>query len=136
MAAQRSHRQRYASASRSRSSAERGDAGIELLGERIRVYELAGEGDSPRRATWWRQRALYEIEFDPAAAGKSGRRSRAIFNRVGSAQPQFKALLAYVDARISTDADAVRNAEDAVAVDKDFVRPRVTPWRVPLLASQ
>jgi len=106
----------------------------ELLGERFRVYELAAEGDSPRRATLWLQRALYEVEFDPVAASKSIMESRAIFDRVGGPQPQFKALLAYAGARASADANAVRVAEDAV--DRIYLRPRPAPWRAPFLASQ
>ena len=48
----------------------RGDAkrAVELLSERFRVYELSTEGDSPRRATLWLHRALYEVEFDLTAA--------------------------------------------------------------------
>ena len=107
---------------------------VELLNERFRVYELSAEGDSPRRATIWLQRALYEIEFDAEAARKSMVESRAIFTRVGGPPPQFMALLAYVDARIGADVNAVRGTEDAV--DKIFLRPRVSPWRAPLLASQ
>ncbi len=107
---------------------------VELLGERFRVYELAAEGDSPRRAALWLQRALFEVEFDPGATSKSIMESRAIFNRVGGPQPQFKALLAYAEARLHADTNAVRNAQDAV--DKIYLRPRTTPWRAPLLASQ
>ncbi len=109
----------------------------DLLGERFRVYELAGEGDSPRRATLWLQRALYEIEFDSVAARKSIAESRAIFDRVGGPQPQFKALLAYGDARIAGNAGAIVAAQNAV--DRAYLRPNTrngnTPWRVPLLSS-
>ena len=107
---------------------------VELLNERFSVYELAAEGDSPRRATLWLQRALYEIEFDPVAARKSIAQSRAIFARVGGPQPQFNALLAYVDARLSADKNALRSAEDSV--DTIYRRSRSAPWRAPLLASQ
>ena len=98
------------------------------------MYALAAEGDSPRRATLWLQRAIYEVEFDPVAARKSITESRAIFNRVGGPQAQFKALLAYVEARIAGNAEAIRAAEDAV--DKIYLRARTMPWRAPLLASQ
>ena len=110
---------------------------VELLSERFRVYELATEGDSPRRATLWLQRALYEIEFDSVAASKSITESRAMFSRAGGPQPQFKALLAYVDARIASNAGAIRAAEDAV--DRAFLRTDTrknnAPWRVPRLSS-
>jgi eukaryotic-like serine/threonine-protein kinase len=109
----------------------------DLLNERFRVYELAVEGDSPRRATLWLQRALYEIEFDSVEARKSVTESRAIFDRVGGPQPHLKALLAYVDARINGNADAVRAAQSAV--DRAYLRPEKhtgkTPWRAPLLPS-
>ena len=114
----------------------RGDAkrAVELLNERFRVYELSTEGDSPRRATLWLHRALYEVEFDLTAASLSIAQSRAIFSRVGGPQAQFKALLAYLDARVNADVTAVRVAEDVV--DKIYLRKRTTPWRAPQLPSQ
>ena len=74
--------------------AARHGRGVELLNERFCVYELAAEGDWPRRATLWLHRALYKIEVGPVVASKSIIESRAISSRVGGAQPQFKALLA------------------------------------------
>ena len=110
---------------------------VELLSERFRVYELAAEGDSPRRATLWLQRALYEIEFDSVAASKSITESRAMFSRAGGPQPQFKALLAYVDARIAGNAGAIRAAEGAIdrAYLRTDTRKHNAPWRVPRLSS-
>ena len=110
---------------------------VELLSERFRVYELVAEGDSPRHATLWLQRALYEIEFDASAASESIVASRAIFNRIGGPQPQFKALLAYVDARVAGNAGAIHAAQ--VAVDRAYLRADARTanvrWRVPLLSS-
>jgi eukaryotic-like serine/threonine-protein kinase len=117
------------------SAWRRGDAkrAVQLLEPRFKVYESSGEGDTPRRATLWLQRALYEVDFDTTAAAASVAQSREIFARAGGAQPQLKALLAYVDARIGGDALAVRTAEDAV--DRIWLRPRGTPWRMPLMSS-
>ena len=107
---------------------------VQLLQDRFALYEKSVEGDSPRRATLWLQRAVYEVEFDAVAAAQSVAQSKAIFARLGGPQPQWKVVLAYVDVRLLPDsAAALRAAEDAV--DQAFMRPRPTPWRVPFMAS-
>ncbi|MBP8120138.1 MAG: serine/threonine protein kinase [Burkholderiales bacterium] len=113
----------------------RGDArrAVQLLEPRFKMFEASAEGDSPRRAILWLQRALYELDFDTKAAAASVAQSREIFARVGGAQPHLKALLSYVDARIAGNASTVRAAEEAV--DRTWMRPRPMPWRVPLMAS-
>ena len=108
---------------------------VELLQDRFALYEKSLEGDSPRRATLWLQRALFEAEFNAAAAAQSVAQSKAMFARLGGPQPHWKAVLAYLDARIAPDSNAaaVRAAEDAV--DQAFMRPRPSNWRVPYMAS-
>ena len=109
---------------------------VQLLQDRFAQYEKSAEGDSPRRATLWLQRALFEVEFDAAAAAQSLAQSKAMFARLGGPQPQWKALLAYVELRIgadNADSAALRAAEDAV--DQAFMRQRPTPWRVPTMSS-
>lgn len=109
---------------------------LELLQDRFALYEKSAEGDSPRRATLWLQRALFEAELDPTAAAQSLAQSKATFARLGGPQPQWKALLAYAELRVGPDnanPAALRTAEDLV--DKAFARPRPTPWRVPTMAS-
>lgn len=116
-----------------------GDAkrAVQLLEPRFKLYEKSAEGDSPRRAALWLQRALYEVEFDAKAATLSLGESRAIFARLGGAKPHLAALLGYADARISGDKAAIRAAEEAV--DTAWFRPRPravnTPWQMPLMAS-
>jgi hypothetical protein len=108
----------------------------QLLQERFAVYEKSQEGDSPRRAMLWLQRALYEVEFDTTAAAQSVAQSKAIFARLGGTQAHWKALLAYVELRTRTDSAspaALRAAEDAV--DNAFMRPRPANWRAPAMAS-
>lgn len=113
----------------------RGDArrAVQLLEPRFKMFEASAEGDSPRRAILWLQRALYELDFDTKAAAASVAQSREIFARVGGAQPHLKALLSYVDARIGGNASTVRAAEEVV--DRAWMRPRPAPWRAPLMAS-
>jgi eukaryotic-like serine/threonine-protein kinase len=110
---------------------------VQLLQDRFALYEKSAEGDSPRRATLWLQRALFELEFDAAGAAQSVQQSKAIFARLGGPQPQWKALLAYVDVRLQVGQNnpaSLRAAEDAV--DQAFARPRpTTPWRFPFMAS-
>ncbi|MBC7917437.1 MAG: serine/threonine protein kinase [Rhodoferax sp.] len=109
---------------------------LELLQDRFAQYEKSAEGDSPRRATLWLQRALFESEFDPTAATQSLAQSKAMFARLGGPQPQWKALLVYVELRISPEnasPAALRAAEDAV--DLAFARPRPAPWRAPTMPS-
>ncbi len=109
---------------------------VQLLQDRFALYEKSLEGDSPRRATLWLQRALYEVEFDAAAAAQSVVQSKAMFARLGGAQPQWKAVLAYLDIRLRSDgagSAALRAAEDAV--DQAFERQRPAIWRVPFMSS-
>ncbi len=109
---------------------------VQLLQDRFALYEKSAEGDSPRRAALWLQRALFEVEFDAAAAAQSAAQSQAIFARLGGPQPQWKALLAYVELRTrsqSASLAARHAAEDAV--DQAFARPRPTPWRAPTMSS-
>ena len=117
----------------------KGDAAraVALLGTRFRADETVKENATPRHATLWLQRAIYEVEFDSKAAALSLAQSRAAYERAGGAQPQFKALLAYVDARIAGNAGAIRAAEDAVdrAYLRADTRTRNTRWRVPHLSS-
>lgn len=107
---------------------------VELLGERFRVFARVNEGDTPRQAALWLQKALFELEFDTAAARQSLTQSQEIYARAGGAQPQFRALTAYASARLSGDATLLRNAEDGV--DRAYSRLRPEPWRAPFLPSQ
>lgn len=113
----------------------RGDAkrAAELLEPRFAYVKKAAEGDTPRAASLWLQRAIYEVEFDPAAARKSVAQFRDMLGRIGTPAPHWKALAAYVEARIDGNTAAIRAAEDAV--DRAWMRPRPTPWRVPLMGS-
>jgi len=127
----------------------RGDAraAVDLLGARFRRYELVAEGDTPRHATLWLQRALYELDFDKQAAVASLARARVIFQHLGEILPHWQAMMAYVDAKInfksSIDAGSsgaaellaaeLRAAEDAV--DRAYLRARPDPWRAPQLPS-
>jgi eukaryotic-like serine/threonine-protein kinase len=108
-----------------------------LLNARFRNDAKAEETDTPRHATLWLQRALYEIEFDPVAADKSLAESRSTFARAGGAMPQFKALIAYIDARISKNATSVLEAQEAV--DRAYLRSPTRKgqplWRAPHLSS-
>ncbi len=109
---------------------------VQLLQDRFALYEKSQEGDSPRRATLWLQRAVYEVEFDAAAATQSVLQSKAMFARLGGPPPQWKAVLAYLDLRLNADSTspaALRAAEDAV--DQAFMRPRTAIWRVPYMSS-
>ncbi len=109
---------------------------VQFLQDRFALYEKSVEGDTPRRATLWLQRALFELEFDAAAASQSLAQSKAIFGPLGGPQPHWKAVLAYVEARIrqgDAGTAAVRAAEDAI--DQAFMRPRPAVWRVPYMAS-
>jgi eukaryotic-like serine/threonine-protein kinase len=111
---------------------------VSLLETQFRAYEKVREFDRPSYAILWLQRALFEIEFDPSAAAKSIAESRSAFVRAGGIMPQFKALTAYVDARISGNATSIREAEDAV--DRAYLRTTAratgTAWRAPHLTSQ
>jgi len=113
----------------------RGDAkrAVELLGSRFRLMGEAAEGDTPRHATLWLQKALYELEFDPVAARASLQTSRTMFGRAGAASPHFQALLNYIDARVGSDPARVRAAEDAV--DSAYLRSRKSPWLPPFFPS-
>ncbi|MES2950639.1 MAG: serine/threonine-protein kinase [Pseudomonadota bacterium] len=109
---------------------------VQLLQDRFALYEKSQEGDSPRRATLWLQRALYEVEFDAVAAAQSVLQSKSIFGRLGGPPPQWKAVLTYLDLRLNTgntSPAALRAAEDAV--DLAFMRPRSATWRAPTMAS-
>ena len=107
---------------------------VELLGERFRVFARVNEGDTPRQAALWLQKALFELEFDATAARQSLAKSQDIYARAGGAQPQFRALATYAAARLSADAVLLRNAEDGV--DRAYSRQRTEPWRAPFLPSQ
>lgn len=113
----------------------RGDAkrAVQLLAPSFKQHEASTEGDSPRQGALWLQRALYEVEYDSRAAAASIAQSRAIFGRIGTIAPHFKALIAYVDARIGGNTSAVRAAEDTV--DRAWSRQRQSPWQMPLLSS-
>ena len=109
---------------------------VQMLEDRFVLYEKSAEGDSPRRATLWLQRALYEVEYDTDAAAASLAKSRAMFGRMGGPQPQWRAVLGYLDARLDASgngAAAVRAAQEAV--DRAFARPRPPVWRVPYMSS-
>ncbi len=108
----------------------------QLLQDRFALFETSQEGDTPRRATLWLQRALYEVEFDAAAAALSVAQSKAMFERLGGPQAHWKALLAYVELRMrpgGTSPAALRAAEDAV--DQAFMRPRPANWQSPAMPS-
>jgi eukaryotic-like serine/threonine-protein kinase len=117
----------------------RGDTkrAVQLLEPRFKLYEKSAEGDSPRRAALWLQRALFELEFDAKAAAVSLRVSRDMFDRLGGAKPHLAALLGYADARIGGDKAAIRAAEEAV--DRAWFRPHPrapgAPWQMPLMPS-
>ncbi len=106
---------------------------VALLEPRFKRHRETREDSTPRVATLWAQRALYECSFDTTAAAASAAQSRSIFAQSGGPPPQFGALLAYVDACFSGNKQAIRAAEDAV--DTAYLRARPTPWRLPLLAS-
>jgi len=108
---------------------------VALLVTRFRAYEKVKEDATPRYATLWLQRAMYEVEFDPVAAAASLVQARAAYERAGGAQAQFSALISYVDARISGKADAIREAQNTV--DRVYLRNRASSakWRVPHLSS-
>ena len=109
---------------------------VELLQDRAAEFEKSGEGDSPRSAALWLQRAVFEMEFDTQAAARSLTQSQTIFERLGGPQPQWKAVLGYLDARLDVsgnNAAAVRSAQEAV--DRAFARPRSAVWRLPYLES-
>ena len=76
------------------------------------------------------ERAGYQVEYWFADEGVSGKVH-------ASQRPQFKALLAYVDARIAGNAGAIRAAEDAIdrAYLRTDTRKHNAPWRVPRLSS-
>jgi serine/threonine-protein kinase len=109
---------------------------VQLLHDRFALYEKSLEGDSPRRAVLWLQRALFEVELDTTAAARSLAQSQVMFARLGGPQPQWKALIAYVELRTkphATNPVALRAAEDAV--DRAFMRARPAVWRVPYMSS-
>jgi eukaryotic-like serine/threonine-protein kinase len=105
----------------------------QLLGKRFEVFVASKEGDSPRHATLWLQRALFEANSNRDAAARSLAASRDMFTRAGNTPPQFAALHDYVAARIGGDAATLRAAEQAV--DRVFLRKRVSPWRAPHFGS-
>ena len=113
----------------------RGDArrAVQGLGNRFRLMNETSEGDTPRHATLWLQKALYELEFDPVAARASLQTSRTMFEHAGAAQPQFQALLNYIDARVGAEPARIRAAEDGV--DSAYLRSRTSPWLPPFLPS-
>lgn len=117
----------------------RGDAkaAVTLLDARFRQYERVAEGDTPRHATLWLQKALYELEFDTTAAANSLAQARSMFKRIGVTSSHWLALMAYADSRIdpktASDSNQLRVAEDAV--DSAYFRSRPVPWRVPQLNS-
>ncbi len=106
-----------------------------LLASRFRAHEAVREDTTPRYATLLLQRAIYEVEFDRLAAAATLAQSRAAFERAGGAQAQFKALMSYIDARITGNPVALRAAEDSV--DRIYLRTRAgsDKWRVPHLSS-
>ncbi len=109
---------------------------VELLRDRFALYEKSLEGDSPRRATLWLQRALYEAEYDAVAAASSVAQCRAMFERMGGPQPHWRAVLNYLDVRLdasNASEAAVRAAQDAV--DLAFLRQRHAVWRIPYMSS-
>ena len=110
---------------------------VALLGARFQRDAKVKETDTPRHAVLWLQRALYEIEFDRSAAANSLAESRAAFTRAGGATPQFKVLIAYVEARISGNAKAIRDSQEAVdrAYLRNGARTVGASWRVPHLSS-
>jgi eukaryotic-like serine/threonine-protein kinase len=110
---------------------------VTLLDARFLRDEKLKETDTPRHATLWLQRALYEIEFDRSAAAKSLSESRAAFARAGVTPPQFKALIAYVEARSEGNTASIRVAQEAVdrAYLRTHERTAKTPWRAPHLSS-
>jgi eukaryotic-like serine/threonine-protein kinase len=106
---------------------------VQLLVKRFDVFAASKEGDSPRHATLWLQRALYEANFDRDAANRSLTASREMFTRAGNTPHQFAAFLGYVAARIGGDPGAIRTAEQAV--DRAFLRKPALPWRAPHFGS-
>ncbi len=110
-----------------------GRRAVTLLQSRFDLYERVGEGDTPRRATLWVQRALYECSFDTDAAMKSATQARDIFSRTGGTPLQFVALLTYIDARVSGDKARIKAAEEAV--DTAYLRQRKSVWSPPHLPS-
>jgi hypothetical protein len=109
---------------------------VQLLQERFTVCDQSAEGDTPRHAALWLQRALYEVEFDTAAAAQSLAQSKAMFDRLGGPQPHWKAVSTYLTLRVQSDRArplALRTAEDAV--DQAFMRQRPAVWRVPYMTS-
>jgi eukaryotic-like serine/threonine-protein kinase len=117
-----------------------GDArrAVTLLDARFKHHELVKERDTPAHATLWLQRALYEVEFDSTAAAKSLAESRAAFARAGGAMPHFAALTRYVDARLSGEGMAIKNAQ--IDIDRIYLRgptkAGTSEWRLPHLTSQ
>ncbi|MES2585007.1 MAG: serine/threonine-protein kinase, partial [Pseudomonadota bacterium] len=109
---------------------------VQRLQDRFTQFEKSQEGDSPRHATLWLQRAVFEVAFDTAAATQSVAQSKAMFARLGGPQPQWKAVLAYLETRLrqgGASAAELRAAEDAV--DQVFMRPRPAAWQVPYMSS-
>jgi len=108
-----------------------------LLSARFLRDERVKETATPRHAVLWLQRALYEIEFDRIASTKSLAESRAAFTRAGGTTPQFKVLIAYVEARILGNTKAIRDAQEAV--DRTYLRGGARAadptWRAPHLSS-
>lgn len=102
---------------------------ITLLQPRFDWFKKSNEGDTPRHATLWLQRALYATGVDVNMAAEAAATSRRMFAASGGTPPHFAALLAYVDARVSGDKSAIRAAEDRV--DAAFLRIRPTPWHWP-----
>jgi eukaryotic-like serine/threonine-protein kinase len=106
---------------------------VTLLQPRFDAFISAKEGDSPRHATLWLQRALFEVDIDREAAGRSLETSRAMFQRLGNVPPHHVALIEYVTARIANDLVRVRAAQQAV--DRAYLRKPVSPWQPPHLSS-
>lgn len=106
---------------------------VQLLGKRFDVFATSKEGNSPRHAALWLQRALYEASVDRDAANRSLAASREMFAAAGNTPPQFAAIQQYVAARIAGDIAATRATEQAV--DRAFLRKSAHPWRAPIFES-
>jgi eukaryotic-like serine/threonine-protein kinase len=106
---------------------------VALLTGRFQQFDRSAEGDTPRRAGLWLQRAIYELEYDAKVAAVSLAESRAIFARAGGVQPHLAVLVDYVDARLAGNPAAIRAAEDKV--DRAWLRTRKTPWQIPVMPN-
>ncbi len=112
-----------------------GDAAqaLALLQPRFAAFTATNEGDSPRHATLWLQRALFEMRIDAAAASRSLATSRDMFQRLGNLPPHHAAMIEYVAALAASDASRIRAAQQAV--DRAYLRKPTTPWLPPPFPS-